>query len=251
MTLRTTLLVTALLTGAPPAQAGAIVGGSTLIDAAGLRQLQSWLGKGELSLTKLFSKHAGDVGVDFHAAADARGPTFTVMSALGNGGTTWKTVGGYNPASWDSVSGAHFTPDPADWDAFIFNLSDTVQKRQSNGGQTWNDPFDGPVFGTPPLGPDLGVDASLSSVFSSGWSYGDAFDPVTGTTGDDYRRSIVDDSIGAGNMTLAALEVFTIALAPDPVPAPSTPCLIGAGLLAWWARRGKMRRSGVAAGARA
>jgi len=91
------------------------------------------------------------------------------------GDGSWKLIGGYNPQSWDSSNGAHYTADPRDWTAFIFNLSDDVLWRQSGPVQTYNRYFDGPTFGAMPLGPDLGVTADLSQVFSlGGWSYGGA-----------------------------------------------------------------------------
>jgi hypothetical protein len=207
-----------------PAQAAIIHGGSSLLDQSSLGTLENWLGHGKLTLTNIFTSQPGDVGVDFHAAADGKGPTFSVMRALSSDGSGWKTVGGYNPLSWDSSGQVHFTPDPPDWTAFIFNLTDSVLKRQTGPGQTTNRPFDGPTFGILPLGPDLGVTADLSQLYSSGWSYGDGM-------GSDYRRSIVDGTLNAPNTQLALLEVFSISVSAVPEPPPALLLLAGTGAL--------------------
>lgn len=192
------------------AGAGVVVGGSQLLDASAVGTLERWLGHGSLALTNIYTRGAGDVGMDFHAVADHKGATFAVMSARAGDGS-WKTIGGYNPQSWDSDSTIHYTADPRDWTAFIFNLDDNVLWRQSGPVQSYTRYFDGPTFGAMPLGPDLGVTADLSHVFSlGGWSYG-------GIANRD--RSIVDGTLHAPNMELAALEIFTIAAIPEPRPA--------------------------------
>lgn len=224
----TKLLAIALLCLSASARAGVIVGGSQLLGAADLGMLESWLGQGNLTLTNIYSRDPGDVGVDFHAAADNRGATFAVMSARGGDGR-WKTIGGYNPQSWDSGGGTHYTADPQDWDAFLFNLSDAVLWRQSGPVQTYNRDFDGPTFGAPPLGPDLGVTADLSQVFSlGGWSYGGL---------DQRERSLVDGTLNAPNMPLAALEVFSISVAAIPEPPPALLLLAGLPALLLWVAR--------------
>ncbi|MRX06850.1 PEP-CTERM sorting domain-containing protein [Pseudoduganella sp. FT25W] len=212
------LLAIALLCLPLWAQGGVIVGGSQLLGTSDLGTLEHWLGDGSLTLTNIYSKDPGDIGVDFHAAADNQGPTFSLMRARAGDGS-WKLIGGYNPQSWDSSNGAHYTADPRDWSAFIFNLSDDVLWRQSGPVQTYNRYFDGPTFGAMPLGPDLGVTADLSQVFSlGGWSYGGAAN---------RGRSIVDGTLDAPNMELAALEVFTISAAVVPEPPPALLLLAG------------------------
>lgn len=232
------LMAGTLLAAAQCAHAGVIVGGSALLSSAELDELQTWLGHGEMTLTNIYTKHSGDAGYTFHAAADGKGPTFSIMRALASDGKSWKTIGGYNPVSWDSANDFHFTPDPADWKAFIFNLSDNVLKRQCNGGQTVDRLVDGPVFGTTPLGPDLAVTSGLSSVYSSGWSYGDGFHPATGLVGSDYQRSIVDGTVGAGNVEMGEMEVFSVTTA---VPEPAQVTLLLAGLVVLFQRAGAAR----------
>jgi hypothetical protein len=65
-------LLVAIL-AASPARAGQVVGG-TLVDGPALAQLEGWLGEGELTLTNIFTKTAGDEKDDssFHAAVDGR-----------------------------------------------------------------------------------------------------------------------------------------------------------------------------------
>lgn len=214
-------------------QAGVIIGGSQLLDAAATATLEQWLGQGSLTLTNLYTRSAGDIGVDFHAAADRRGPTFSLMRARGAGGD-WQTIGGYNPQSWDSSGQPHFTPDPQDWDAFIFNLSADQLWRQSAAGQSNNRPFDGPTFGVAPLGPDLGVTADLSQVYSWGWSYGGAASRTL---------SIITGTADAPNMELAALEVFAVGTVAEAPPA----LLLLSGLAAL-ALTARWRRRAVACG---
>jgi hypothetical protein len=61
------------------ATAGDIIGGSSLLDAGKQAQLERWLGAGEFNLNNVYTREAGDSATDFHAAADGKGATFTLL----------------------------------------------------------------------------------------------------------------------------------------------------------------------------
>ncbi len=221
------LLAATLMATGLTAQASVIVGGSTLLDQAALSQLDSWLARGAFTLTNIYTKAAGDDSVDFHLAVDGHGPTISVMRALGTDGTVWKTIGGFNPLSW-STAGPHASTAPADWTAFIFNLSDLLLRRQAGPSQTNNATYLGPAFGVYHVDDDLAVDGALTSLYSSGWGYGATVQ--TTPPGPDYRRSIVDGSLNP-YARVEELEVFSIAFAPPQLPAPGSLPLLCLGLL--------------------
>ncbi|WP_181017604.1 PEP_CTERM-anchored TLD domain-containing protein [Zemynaea arenosa] len=209
----------------PAAHAGDIIGGSALLNPAQQAQLESWLGQGEFNLTNIYARDAGDTSLDFHAAADYKGKTFTLMQVT-NGTDHW-LVGGYNPQSWESNDTWHETPLDADRVGFIFNLTADKVYHQipstyilpSQGQkQTWNSAEHGPAFGE---GGDLWVTGDMQSAYSWLFTYGDPAEQGT---------SLIDGSRPDPLPTmlqLEGMEVFTVAV----VPEPSTWAMLGAGLL--------------------
>lgn len=203
----------------------------SLLDQPLYGQLERWLGVGPLYLENIYTRQTGDDSLDFHAAVDNRGSTFTLMQVSDNDGGSW-VVGGYNPRSWTSDGGWNISG--PDWQrtAFIFNYTDAALYRQvlndhilpSQGSrQTYNWPDHGPTFGA---GPDLFVDDRLTTAISWQLGYGDP---------EFEGRSIIDGSYGGQFMRIDALEMYTISL----VPEPQTYAMLigGLGVLGWAARR--------------
>ena len=225
-----------MLACALPASAGAILGGSALLDAGRHAQLERWLGQGQFDLVNVFTRDPGDTSAEFHAATDDRGPTFTLMQLTNETGQSF-LVGGFNPQSWSSTDGWHNTPTDPYRSAFIFNMTAPALYRQvpstyvlpSQGErQSFNGIDYGPTFGT---GHDLYVNASLSAAFSWQVTYGDPADS---------GLSIIDRSLGGHLVQVDALEVFT--LSPIPEPATAAMLLGGLALLGGVVRRGAAPR---------
>jgi hypothetical protein len=204
------------------AQAGNVIGGSSLLDASKEAQLERWLGQGQLNLHNVFTLRAGDTSVDFHAGADGKGATFTLLEVTNAGGQSY-LVGGYNPQSWASDDGWHETE--RDWQrtAFLFNMTDPAVYRQvlstyvlpSQGQrQTFNVASLGPVFGS---GPDLYVNDRLDTALSWELSYGNPANEGV---------SIIDGSMKGQTVHIDGLEVFSI----SPVPEPASLGMLTAGL---------------------
>ncbi len=232
MPLSRTLLAAALtLLAIPSAQAGQIIGGSSLLNTSNLSLLEGWLGQGPLTLTNIFTKNQtdgrtdNDDSYDWHAAVNGRGATFTVMYATELNTGVSAIIGGYNPLSWansGSYSGYNVTNDILQRTAFLFNLNTGVKFAQRTDGygyyQTYNASYYGPTFGG---GHDLYLQSDLNSGYSYSYSYGN------GTL---QGRSIVDGSTYNGlDIRITALETFTIA--PGAVPLPGSAALLGLGLL--------------------
>jgi hypothetical protein len=204
------------------AQAGDIIGGSSLLDEGRQAQLERWLGAGEFNLNNVYTLRPGDTSVNFHRAADGKGDTFTLIEVTNTAGQTF-LVGGYNPQSWSSTDGWHETERDFQRTAFIFNFTDPAVYRQvptsfelpSQGArQTYNDILFGPVFGS---GPDLFVNDDLTRALSWQLSYGNPANEGI---------SIIDGSIGGQSVRVNAMEIFAI----TPVPEPATGAMLLAGV---------------------
>lgn len=232
------LTMAALVTFSATAQAGVIVGGSTLLDVAGLAQLENWGKQGPLTLTNIYTKSRGDTSYNFHFSVDNKGPTFTLMKASEDNGATWKTIGGYNPRSF-KLSVTHYLPNPADWTAFVFNLSDSIIWRQSHASQTQNVPSWGPIFGDG----DIAIADSMTLGSSGGISYGVGCHGPNGYNAKECRKSLVDGSQENGrNMLVGAFEVFSISPRPAAaIPEPGSLVLMSIGMLCLGAIRRKKR----------
>ncbi|WP_312515712.1 PEP_CTERM-anchored TLD domain-containing protein [Massilia sp.] len=230
-------LVSAVLGGWTP-QALAQGQPDPLLDRVLYGQLERWLGAGPLYLQNVYTWEQGDDSLDFHAAADNRGSTFTLMRVsdmrVGDEDGSW-LVGGYNPLSWSSSDSWHESR--FDWQrtGFVFNYTDPGVYRQvlsdhilpSQGlRQTYNWPDHGPTFGA---GPDLLVNDRMDTVLSWQLTYGDP---------DFEGRSIIDGSYGGQYMQLDAMELYSISLVPEPG---QTTMLLGGlaglGALGWLTRR--------------
>lgn len=206
----------AVLLSAAPARAAAVVGGSSLLDAAGANQLESWLGQGPITLTNIFTKTPGATAADFHAAADGRGATFAVMRATQ--GAVTGIIGGYNPLSWSQSAGYQLSFNASDRTAFIFNLSTGDLRTQAAGGngsyQTFNYHAYGPTFGG---GHDIQVNSSLSAGYSYGWSYGTQNQISTSILTNQYYCNF------GCQYAVGELEVFTISAGSAAPAAPAAP----------------------------
>ncbi|NVE00016.1 PEP_CTERM-anchored TLD domain-containing protein [Massilia sp. BJB1822] len=206
-------LVLAVLLGAaaaivPSAHAGG------LLSEQDEKQLARWLGGGELQLSNIYTKTAGDTARQFHAAVDGKGRTFSVMQATQDG-KTW-LVGGYNPQSWSSAEKYNRNPEQQGRTAFLFNLSSGIVHYQTpkiNGldevgsYQTYNGSAFGPTFG---WGHDLYVPYDLThGGHSFLYSY---IDPYRGN----FKTSLLDDGPSRLNsITYGAIEVYAMVAVPE------------------------------------
>jgi len=220
-----------------------------LLSAAYEAQLETWLGQGDLDFTSVFTKTDGATSLDFHAAADGKGATFTLMSISGEGlaggfAQVPQTIGGYNPQSWNSSGTFNNTPSDAERTAFLYNLTTGSIQRQNLVGegddgsgafQTYNKSSVGPAFGG---GFDLYSWDTLNQGYAGNYSYG-------GTS--NGNEIVVANAFGGvAYFEIGALEVYTFTPAGTS-PAGAVPDtagtfgLLGVSLLALMAFR---RRGG-------
>jgi TLD len=207
------------------------------LDKSDIGALTTWIGEGRFRLERIYTKADGDTSADFHAAVDGKGRTISLMNATGADGRTW-LIGGYNPQSWDSLGGFHMTPKNEQRTAFLFNLTTDRIYRQTpvthildtvGSYQTYNDSNFGPTFG---LGHDLYVPADLTHGGAS-ILYSYVEEDGTGV-----NQSILDGSYSGSDITIGALEVYTIAVVPEPS---QYAMLAGGALLLGWRLRRRAR----------
>ncbi len=206
-----------------------IIGGSNTIDVAKANQLASWLGEGDLVLTRIFAHTIGDGKTatsanGFHPSVDGQGRTFTVITT-DNG----DLLGGYNPLSWNTSEGYHFANTLPERTAFLFNITGAAVKFNERGDapgafQTYNsggfDPVAGPTFGG---GFDLATNSRLNSGSVSAFSYG------AGVPGPNLLANF-----GQSNYGIIFVDTFQIG---SPVPEPASILAIGLGGLLLRRRR--------------
>jgi hypothetical protein len=233
MTMKTFLAAStlAIVLAGTGAQAWAQGSDTSLLDQDTRRQLERWLGAGEFTFNNIFTRQGADTSLDFHLAADGKGPTFSLMQVTNAQGDTF-VVGGYNPQSWSSTDGYHITDEDFQRTAFLYNLTTPAVYRQvpatfelpsKGASQTFNAAENGPTFGA---GPDLLVNGALDSAISWQLTYGDPANEGV---------SIIDGSRGGQFVHIDALEVY--ALAPIPEPATAAMLAGGLGLVGWRIRR--------------
>jgi hypothetical protein len=201
--------------------AGTIIGGSELLSAGHVNQLETWFGQGPLQLTNIYTKQSANAtGQAFHAAADGGGPTFAILEVLG---PTPQLIGGYNPISWDaSLNNWVLTPDDADRTSFIFNLTSSLKQDQRLGPgngiyQTYNVANYGPTFGG---GADI-------AVFFDGLQFSYI---QNGSFGPEGSNKNILGEVGISRPLIGRIEVFTIA--PD-ASAPPVETPEPAGAVIW------------------
>lgn len=210
-----------------PVNAGSIVGGSSMLTAGHVTQLESWLGEGPLTLTNIFTKGVtGTNSADWHSNVDGQGRTFSILEMVASnaqGQTVTQIVGGYNPQSWRSTGPVwSYTNDDVDRTAFIFNLTNSILYRQclttdgancgtdgaDNGHrQTRNELFRGPSFGG-------GFDLYVNGTLDGGYSWNFSYDIAGGLPGDGNQNALDPNPSAWQWQSVGALETFTIDTIP-------------------------------------
>ncbi|NVE00452.1 PEP-CTERM sorting domain-containing protein [Massilia sp. BJB1822] len=182
--------------------------------------METWIGKGELTVTNIFTKIAGQSNSrDFHRAVDDLGPAFVIFNASSDKGASWKTIGGYSKVGFTSkyVGSDYYVPVEEN---FVFNMTNLEIWAQTKRYRTNNSLDYGPRFDS-----DLVVNTQLTNGMSMSYSHGNV------PTG----RSLLDSSKPWGNFIVREFEVF--GLEPykkpepgNPIPEPASLALLGTGL---------------------
>jgi hypothetical protein len=111
-----------------------------LLNGAYEAQLVTWINQGPLNFTSIFTKVAGDGqdAFDFHAATDDRGPIVALFDvtpfdpADSLYDSPEQLIGGFTLLNWDSSNIWPLSPNPADQNAFIFNLTSGAIQRENS-----------------------------------------------------------------------------------------------------------------------
>jgi len=99
------ILPLALMMASGAASAGVITSDTELLSVSDHAQLSEWLGS-DFDLTRIFAKGIdGGNSVNWHAAVDGEGATFTVMEVFDKDTNESRIIGGYNGATWVSAGG--------------------------------------------------------------------------------------------------------------------------------------------------
>ena len=219
-----------------------------MITSGYLATLEGWLGEGQLTLTNIFTKNSSDTTkddpIDWHAAVDGKGRTFSVFQVTtsnGAGGNDNFILGGYDPVSWNgSLNDYILNPTDSGRTAFIFNLSTGIVLRQckltdnaacgvdsdgNSGGmfQTYNNINYGPTWGG---GHDLNV--GYNGTLNAGYDYAYSYGNPSGDLGCCARSLLDSDNSTYMWASVGALETFHI----DPFTAVTEPislALLGVG----------------------
>ncbi len=231
--------------------AASIAGGSELLTQGYANQLETWLGEGNITITKIYSKQSGHTAANFHSAVDGQGRTFSIIEVLKVGTTSsnkvtdYQIVGGYNPQSWNSSGNYNYTYNDNDRTAFLFNLTKTNvgrlhQKKDTETNyyyqgtsygyyQTYNHSSYGPYFSAWDLRID---DYAMTTGFSH--LYGVTYGADNGQNMNVVGQTNWDHSY----LDIGKIEVFTISQTPIPEPG-SILCLM-LGLLSFICYRKKL-----------
>jgi hypothetical protein len=210
-----------------------------LITPTGETFLEGWLGQGDLTFTKIYTKAAGDTAADFHRAVDGQGATFMLMTVSGRAaGTPYQglmnvlsqLVGAYNPYSYrsDNIN----TPRPSDGErgAFLFDLTfEQIQRENLNA----NDPLGMGKFGAlsdasagPVFGDNTASSAGYHDLYVSG-SLNTGYDVQTSFGADSGSRIPIVDGIyfrsdAYHGFDIDELEVYTFVGPGGDVHVPET-----------------------------
>ncbi|TXH00509.1 MAG: PEP-CTERM sorting domain-containing protein [Rhodocyclaceae bacterium] len=215
------------------ANAGVVTGGGLLSNSAA-DQLENWLGSGDLNFTNIWSGTVGASSISWHASVDNAGPTLSIYDI--SVGTSRYLIGGYTDNNWYRSGSPGYQ---ADNDAFIFNLTTGIVKRNSESLSStaqyaiYAAPGHFATFGG---GHDIYGGENILGAPLNGWAFpGFSYGPY-------LAGNIINGDPSVPFFTVNSLETYTFAPAPQSqdLPAPTPLALIGLGVAGiWFGRRSK------------